>query len=267
VANNSFAGILIVYAALNILSQQNAAPLRKKLTSSKEVYLLVAGALLSTWIVFDYLTRIKGSISAPTGVVPKDQLQYILKNPWQFLVLTYDTIPNVLGLPALWQALGWFDFSPSHSSKELWFFLYRSLLYLDGLILIITVGVAIRKTAWQRICVILGFIGFGAFSAYLVSALSVFSMYLYWTKVGLDRVDGVQYRYFLPTCILFLGLIMTFCRALVMNASRTDSETLTISDSHERGIKGAYWLFAAALFSASILYISSLSWDMLKRYY
>lgn len=243
----------------------------KRWIKSKEMVLLMSVVALSLFVFLDYSSRMKANVAVPEGVDPKAQLAFLLKNPFVGFAIVQSGVSSFLDTSALWVgSLGWFDFSMSSITEWLWTHLYRFVFIVDVVLLVGNfffffnlVRERFLREIWPRL---LG-LGVGFLGVYLMAFLSSLSMYLYWSKVGQERVDGVQFRYFLPCTILTFGYLMFLGRSMqCLDGEQEDGppETRRLPNKLMQALTVIPAVFLGCYL---IVYVVSMSMDFLKRYY
>ena len=177
-------------------------------TKKKWIFLgVLLGAVIIlnlAWLMFSsrYLVEYR------TGVNSKEQLVGILKNPIKYLMVMFRTI-NVNG--QLWMSnilgitLGAFTFNLPNA---LFFisFAFSILLFMQR-------NETIKLKKADRWIFLLVFL--------MIIALIFTSLYMQWTPLGNDVIDGIQGRYFLPIIVLL---------PIILNRSNKKNYPVVISD-------------------------------------
>lgn len=189
-ALSAIAAANIKFGFLPVLLLLFAVPWRR-FGSKRNFWLYVCGTiLLSFLIVFIAQKSAVASEGAREGVYPIEQIGMILKNPFSFLYAVINTLYS--GAEFFFES---FLYKPGWLKDQLSPLFYVGLFF--GLIFLMRSEeekVPLSKS--QRW--ILGLTS-------VASLLFVFfSMYVLWSKVGGDKVQGVQGRYFLSTFPLLL---------------------------------------------------------------
>lgn len=167
----------------------------KKFNNKIEYYsiltILVALILLTNII---WSIAIKGLIVVRiSGVSPVDQLFYIIYNPINYIIILINTINTfaVFYIKSYIGVLGWLDtFLPDY--------IYISYVFMLFLVSIIDKNENMRINLWQKSTI--GII----FCLQIILILTV--LYLYWNKVGLGFINGLQGRNLIPLAPLFFLL-------------------------------------------------------------
>lgn len=172
---------------------------KSKFENSKKYWLFSIGFLLANVATFLVLKTF--FVDSATTVLREeinfgDQLKSVIGHPFGFLLIVIETVYNKFSffLESFLGKPGWLKDSLSP-------FLYLFMLF--GLIVLIkNEDEEVSMTKNQRW--IMG-------GVFLLNILAVFlSMYLVWTKVGDDKVVGVQGRYFLS---IFPLLVLAFYKS------------------------------------------------------
>ena len=163
----------------------------KRFGSKKNFWLYVIGTIfISFLIVFVAQKSAVGSEGAREGVYPIEQIWLIIKNPFVFLYAVINTLYS--GAEFFFET---FLYKPGWLKNQL-SPLFYIFLFLGLIILMRSSDEKVMLSKKQRW--ILGLTS-------IASLLFVFfSMYVLWSKVGGDKVQGVQGRYFLSTFPLLL---------------------------------------------------------------
>ena len=157
---------------------------RAKFTTKKEYWTFISFSILLSGLFF-WMWQ-KGAVSgdgAREGVYPLEQLFLVLKNPVSFLYAVFFTIYDNINF-----FLETFLYKPGWLNDSLPFVWYMAVLF--GMILLIrseeeNVDLEIRQRLVLGLTFLAGFL------------FVFFSLYIFWTKVGANKVQGVQGRYFL----------------------------------------------------------------------
>ena len=159
-----------------------------------------------SWLVFGFIPN-KSPYLQDHGVSSSDQIMFIAHNPDFILKLACNTIKLELENYArgFIGILGWLDTPLSTSTYRFYGILIASFIGVD-----ILIGGNNLKPAGRMIVL----------WAVLLSVGAVFmALYLGWTPVGYEVVQGVQGRYFIPLAV-FLPAAFTPQGALLLDRSR-----------------------------------------------
>jgi len=165
-----------------------------KFSDKRKYWATVAGVAGFNVIAF-LLIRVflNGGEGVVNGVNPNDQLLFVVAHPFHFLFVMLDTIYGKLSF-----LVESFLFKPGWLKQSMPFYYY--IFVIVGMILLARNddddGTEVSLTNQQR------FILLGTF--FVSFCLVYLSMYLVWTKVGADKISGVQGRYLLGIFPLLL---------------------------------------------------------------
>ena len=181
-----------------------------KFKTKRDKYIKIG--LLALFVVLINLVWLKISSSflgeIREGVDPSSQVYYILHNPLIYIQTFYDTIYENLTL-YLFNIVGfslcYFDVNPSYIYVLLYLFLIIYSLIVDSS------NKVDNKDKLLNVIIILSTI-----------VLMYTSLYIQWTPLGLDFIDGVQGRYFIP---LLIPIALLFNNNLVkINMKKSNLE-------------------------------------------
>ncbi len=166
----------------------------------------LVGALLLCALPFLTFT---GSLATETfnnGVVPGDQVSYILHNPFTYFKILVSSSVHSLSyyLQGFIGILGWLDY-------KLGWYVYL-LVLLAGYLFIMIEKKKVDLTAIQRALML---VAFG-----IIYVLILTSMYAYSTPVGYYGVLGVQGRYFIGAALPAILAVKDFNFAFYFNKYR-----------------------------------------------
>lgn len=167
---------------------------KQKFSSIKKYWIFCIGLVLTSVLVFLGIRSVFVDIAVPTWTDPQAQMSYVLHNPIHSVFLVFDTIYGSKGaLPYMEGIL--FKLG---SGNALQWWVYVALL-LGMIVIVKNEDEKVPLTKNDRLLFI------GVFLANLI--MIHLALYVGWTKVGADRISGVQGRYLVPILpILFLGL-------------------------------------------------------------
>lgn len=156
----------------------------KKFTTKKKYWIFIFSTILVSLGLF--LAAQMGSISsdgARDGVYPSEQLMFVVKNPVGFLYTVFNTLyddANFFFETFLYKP-GWLNVSMSP--------MFYVFVVIGMIFLVRNEEEEVELENWKRVVIGVTFIS---------SLLFVFlSLYVFWSKVGGAKVQGVQGRYFL----------------------------------------------------------------------
>jgi len=158
----------------------------------RRAWLIFAGifAVSAVWIGY---TLSSVSVPLQSAFDPKAQLLFFLHQPWTFIPILINTFVLMHSnyLVSFIGVLGWLDTFLAPSYYEIaWYVLLLTFAS-------VTIGPA-RRT-WLSLL-----IWFAAVGAVL------FAGYLSWTPAGVDHIEGVQGRYFLPLAAILAMAVPTW---------------------------------------------------------
>lgn len=179
---------LIFIAVLLIFNKKHPINKKDKIFMFATICIMVA--LTAGWYLIgnrytdtrDIVVNIKGANSS-------EQLKFVMSNPKHFLKLLFDCLWNnktLFTYQALGSQLGYLDINVDT---------FFTTFYLILLLFAPFVEKSEFKLAkFQKLWLLLITLG--------IASITCFAMYLGWSRPGLEFIDGVQGRYFLPVLIL-----------------------------------------------------------------
>jgi uncharacterized membrane protein len=149
--------------------------------------------LVVSWNLFvQYLVN---TIITNPNVIPGEQIHFIINNPFYYLyIMTKDLFTNYATYIIQTNTLGWLQ-------VPLVYIQWWSPLFLFVVGLLSTESESLRIDKKQKIIMSMTWI--------LVWVLISTALYITWTPVGVERIDGIQGRYFIPLLPILLTLLST----------------------------------------------------------
>lgn len=168
---------------------------RSKFSSKKKYYAFISLFLLANIGCYFLLRNTFREMFLPEWLNPAEQLQYVIFAPFHFLNVIFETIfqsglTNYIGGIMYWPGWG--------GNATHWLQLF---IFIGIIIFIRSEEEKSPLTKWQRLILFLVF-----FSNFILIYLG---LYLGWTKLGAEKVSGVQGRYMIG---LLPFLIFAFYR-------------------------------------------------------
>ena len=154
--------------------------------------LIVIGVLVGESLLNCIINK-TNVVNATSNVVKETNISYLLKNPLQLFPIIFNTLvgQTYYYIVGLFGYFGWFVYRLED---------FYIIAYVLFIIYLINGSKRIESNKSSRVINILGL---------LLSIGAIFgALYFYYSKVGLDYVDGVQGRYFIPLLIPFMFVFM-----------------------------------------------------------
>ena len=172
---------------------------RHKIGSTKRYFAAAGIVILATLIVTlgwsITIENIYAPVRTDVPIDPQKQLNFILENPIQFLSMIWADVWNNIDiyLHHIVGVLGWLD-TP-----------LPEILWIPYWLVLLVAAIADNRSQinihwWQKIGTFLVFLG-GVWLIYM-------SIFMSWTPVGMEDVEGIQGRYFYPFVPLVLLLLV-----------------------------------------------------------
>ena len=182
--------VKFIYLPLAILivliPKEKYGSIRKKILFIAEIII----SLLLFKIVFDRI--LVGA--EPIQLSEKNNLIYLMNNPLKVFEVVFNTIRfnTLFYVEGMFGYFSWFIFKINHFTIISYILIFYYAINCEKSIL--------KKIKLDRLLI--------AFSVFIIVAAIFGSMYIAWSDYGLNYVDGVQGRYFIPLLgISFLALI------------------------------------------------------------
>lgn len=199
------------------------------------------------------------------AVNPKGQIAFIGANLIEAASIIHSGVPNFLVPEVFWSPLGWFDFMPGQYVFEYWSHISIFAAKIDAVLLLcLFVGFALFKKNLKLMSRIISILAVAGIGVYLAAFASALSMYIYWTPVGLNRVDGLQIRYFFPLLLFLIGS-MKFVEVVIRPQIASEFNS---SEPAKSLALNAVKILAGTLIAFHLtFFVFAFVLEMLKRYY
>ncbi len=193
-----------ILLTLRSLRSVSVSPSRRLLR--KILPFAIAIGIGGAWILFGALPA-KVPFRLAEGVSAKHQLHYVMHHPSALFIPLYNTLKGAF-VPHFEQFIGTLGWTDTYLAG-FYYWLACCALLIAGLASLVQ-GWMIDRPQYSKFN-----LGILFAAASLVTWAAVYgTLYLTWTKVGADTVEGIQGRYFLPSSMALAVAVPAFGSSL-----------------------------------------------------